>query len=166
MATAPKISGFIGLIPPFTGDDSLEIDVFFVIADSTKLQAQWTDEIAIAVFHSKRRGSAASFFQRSKALQDASIYGDFKRILNDHFKPKLPLAVCMAQFFELKQERHEKVKTYAICLQNKTQNVFDGTITYSEKSIIVAQFVKGLLPNLKRLVLSHEPKTLEKAIVS
>ena len=44
------------------------------------------------------------------------------------------------------------------------QNVFDGTITYSEKSIIVAQFVKGLLPTLKRLVLSHEPKTLEKAI--
>ena len=102
------------------------------------MQAQWSDEIATAVVRSKLRGSAASFFQRSNTLQETRVYDDFKKILVDYFKPKLPLAVHQAQFFELKQEKNEKVKAYAVRLQNKAIKVFEGTITDSENGIILA----------------------------
>ena len=158
-----QISGFSTLIPPFTGDETMEVEAFFKIADSVKAQAQWDDLVAISVVRSKFRGAAASFWQRSIALQAVTAYDEFKRQVIDYFKPKLPLAVQMAQFFELRQEKDEKVKTFATRLLNKANKVFPQTITDSEKSMTLAQFIKGLQPPLKRLVLTREPRTFEDA---
>ena len=141
-----QISGFSTLIPPFTGDETMDVEAFFKIADSVKAQAQWDDLVAISVVRSKFRGAAASFWQRSIALQAVTAYDEFKRQVIDYFKPKLPLAVRMAQFFELRQEKDEKVKTFATRLLNKANKVFPHTITDSEKSMILAQFIKGLIP--------------------
>ena len=144
-----QISGFSTLIPPFTGDDSMEVEAFFKIADSVKAQAQWDDLVAISVVRSKFRGTAASFWQRSISLQAVTTYDEFKRLVIDYFKPKLPLAVRMVQFFEFRQEKDEKVKTFATRLLNKANMVFPQTITASEKSMILAQFIKGLQAPLK-----------------
>ena len=83
----------------------MEVEAFFKIADSVKAQAQWDDLVAISVVRSKFRGAAASFWQRSIDLQTVTTYDDFKRMVIDYFKMKLPLAVRMAQFFELRQEK-------------------------------------------------------------
>lgn len=164
-----KIAGFHALIPNFDGESYADVEYFVKTLEDIASIADWSDEEKLVVLKSKIRGSALQIVISSLELRLVENYSQFKDKFIEFFQTRTNLNQSQKLFEGCKQKTDESIKFYANRISNATiQYLKTEDKSPAVKSLIdqtkLIKFLDGLLPNIRKAVMSHGPKTFDEAV--
>lgn len=135
---------------------------FFQSLEEVANLAKWRDTDKLLIAKSKLRGEAADFLAQSPDLRVTSNYEQFKESVLERFETEEPLAVRLSALSNCYQRDGESVKEFATRLKAVAHNYLQERpddpprLSAMHDKTKLAQFVQGLKPHLKRVVLSAD----------
>lgn len=181
MATAPEtaanlITGYVALLPIFKGDGSPPaINDFFILFEEIADLAQWNSSQKLILAKSRCRDVALQFMLDSEDVKSIIEFADFKSIMMEHFKQRVPIGQRMQEFLACIQQESESIPQFATQIKKfsaylapqlpeqagiEVKNAAKTTID----SLLLGQFLTGISPSIRRFVLAQNPLTLDKAV--
>lgn len=166
------------ILPSFEGDLGPKVRTFFEQLEELAELYQWNDIEKLRVARCKLAGIAREFAYRGHKLKSITDYDEFKRIMIARFDTE-PLSVRTQKFFQCIQGKDEDVQTYAVRLQglavgmspepaaattDRERELIERCIEKELNLKLQLQFVSGLLPSIRRQVMSKNPQSFEEAI--
>ena len=158
----PVMGGLLGRVTRFTGKENV---VRFTREFETRAKAEaWTPEQQAAILRCACSGPAAAFLE---AEDDDADYETLKRKLHERFHYKISQQEAYSRLCSIKQG-NSKISEYALRVEEAAAElgevVSEFRSTASRANIVISSFVDGLHPELRKMLILHEFKTLSDCI--
>jgi len=158
----PVMGGLFGRVNRFTGKENV---IRFTREFETRAKAEaWTPEQQAAILRCACSGPAAAFLE---AEDDDADYNTLKEKLHERFHYKVSQQEAYSRLCNVKQGS-SKISDYALRVEEAAAElgevVSEFRSTASRANIVISSFVDGLHPELRKMLLLHEFKTLSDCI--
>lgn len=170
------IADYVSLLPIFKGDGSLPtINDFFSLFEEIAYLAQWNSSQKLILAKSRCRDMALQYILDSVDVKSVGEFNEFKGLMVEHFKERVPIGQRMQEFLACVQKETEmvpqfatRIKKFSIYLSPQLHEQSGAEARAAAKqttdSLLLGQFLTGVSPSIRRFVLAQNPQTLERAI--
>lgn len=164
--------GAVALVKPFTGlSDGVTLDDFILSLETAAQLTGWKDEQQVAIARLRLSGPAADCMKANNNFI-GNNWENVKKSLYVRFGSKDTRQEAYNKLRECTQSDSETVAQYAQRIQLLGSKCIkpsqDEQETKLRKEILdeklLATFIGGLQPTLRRFVATHNPQTLDEAI--
>jgi hypothetical protein len=122
----------------------------------------WNDATSVAVLRGKLRGEAARYARDTPSVRALGTVDLMELDLRGRFVPVIPVAIKMGTLMDMAQKENESVRSYATRVERVGREI--NVVGTAQDSLILGQFMKSVLPHIRRNLLSKRPPTFALAI--
>lgn len=168
-----SLMGLGNRIPIFTGDTrDIHVKQFLEQVEIISKVGNWSTANMVAMAKISCSGDARFFISTHPVLKSTDAWDIFKTSLIERFAPRDSTGGIERTFQRCVQRTGECVDAYVSRLRNVGERLFvpsqdvsvQRTLASCLDQRLVGQFTEGLLPSLRRPVLTTDPASFEEAI--
>lgn len=159
-AGANIITGYVALLPVFKGDGSPRtINDFFILFEEIASLAQWNSSQKLILAKSRCRDLALQFILDSEDVKSVREFVEFKSLMIEHFKQRVPIGQRMQEFLACIQWESEsipqfatRIKKFSVYLAPQLPEQSGPEAKTAAKlttdSLLLGQFLTGINPSI------------------